>query len=244
MLGGEEDAHVCVSKRLGYLHKVPPYLNRHISDNILEILEDALCLCNEIVFPGLLIGAGGCFVPHGAFSEHGGIEYFAGRKFIYAGSAAINLKSEFPCFFDIPDLDGHNFSRGNDVFFSLAYGREANLKEAESRYFHDPHLFSLHADNLISSFKEPLDFFDEKRFFSLINGWLSYGPLLLKLSYPFDWHIRINEVKSILKNLPSCFHSTHNIFCSFADRVHDDFDLYHNIQCSWKMLCDQIRSSQ
>ncbi len=241
MLHAEKDAHLCISKRLGYLHKVPPYLKKYMSNNILHILEEALCICNEIVFPGLLTGEAECFIPYGTISQYGGIESFAGRKFIYAGSTAINLKNEVPCFFDVPDLNGYNFSRGNDVFLSLAYGQDAKFIEAESSYFHDPLLFSQGKGDLISSFKEPIDFFDKNNFLYLINGWLSYGPLLLRLSYPNDWQIYINDVKSILKTLPFNFSPMYRNFCTFSDRVHNDFYLFQHIQCSWKNTCDQIR---
>ncbi len=133
-------------------------------------MEEALCLCNEIVFPGLLTGRAECFVPDDASSPYGGIESFGGRKFIYVGSSTINLNVPFPCFFDVPDLDNHNISRGNDVFLSMAYGRGAKLKEAENRYFHDPNLFSRKSDPSIDCSREPVDFFDWKRFFSLINA--------------------------------------------------------------------------
>lgn len=240
-LANNEDVDVCVSKRRGYLHRVPPFIVKHIPVSVLKILEKSLCLCNEIVYTGLLTKPGGGFIPYGEPSPYGGVEYFGGLPFIYAGSLAINLHSSFPCFYDIPDLPGCRFSRGNDTFFSLGFDGGMKAKEVESTYFHDPYMVTTISDDPCVCFEKPMDCGMVANFMNLIKGWLSYSCLLLRLTFPYDWKSRINEIDSILKHLPWDFESIYQVFKAYAQRISYDYTAHQTTLDTWRRALAHLR---
>jgi hypothetical protein len=234
---------VCVSKRRGYLHRIPPFITKHIPWTVLDVLEESLCLCNEIVYSGLMTEPGGGFVPYDAASPYGGVEYFGNRSFIYAGSLAINLRTSFPCFYDVPDLPGQHFSRGNDTFFSLGYDGGMVAREAGNTYFHDPYMVTTCNENGKDCFAKPVDCGSVDNFLTLIKGWFSYSCLLLRLAFPDDWNTRIKEIDSLLKHLPAEFESIYHVFNEYALRVGRDHTAYANTLEAWRMICGEIRSA-
>lgn len=241
-LNADRDIDVCVSKRRGYLHRVPPFITKHIPETVLNVLEKSLCLCNEIVFSGLLTKPAGGFIPYNAASPYGGVEYIGNRPFIYAGSLAINLHSSFPCFYDVPDLPGRNFSRGNDTFFSLGYDDGMVAREVENTYFHDPYMVTAVSENPNDCFTKPVDCGSVDNFLSLIMGWFSYSGLLLRLAFPDDWISRIEEIDSLLKHLPGEFQPIYDVFNEYALRVPHDYASYANTRDAWRTICGEIRS--
>jgi hypothetical protein len=240
-LNTNRNIDVCVSKRQGYLHRVPPFIINHIPETVLNVLEKSLCLCNEIVFSGLLTKPAGGFIPFNEPSPYGGVEYFGNQPFIYAGSLAINLHSTFPCFYDVPDLPGQNFSRGNDTFFSLGYNGGMVAQEVESTYFHDPYMVSTLSENPNDCFSKPIDCGSVDNFLTLIKGWFSYSCLLLRLSFPYNWTSRIKEIDSLLKGLPGEFASIYNVFNQYAQRVPQDYISYTTTLDTWRMICEDLR---
>ncbi len=236
------DTDVCVSKRQGYLHRIPPFIAAHIPVDVLSALEKSLCLCNEIVYPGLMTEPAGGFIPSHTPSPYGGVEYFGRKPFIYAGSLAINLHSTFPCFYDVPDLPGRHFSRGNDTFFSLGFDGGMVAREVENTYFHDPYMVTASSENPNGCFTKPADCGSNDNFMTLIKGWLSYSALLLKYVFPYDWNARLKEIDSLLRNLPGEYASIYQVFHEYARRVLQDYALHANTLESWRTVCEEIRS--
>lgn len=237
-----EGIDVCVSRRRGYLHRIPPFICGCIPGDVLKILEQSLCLCNEIVYTGLMTEPGGGFVPNHVPSPYGGVEYFAGRPFIYAGSLAINLHSDFPCFYDVPDIPGNFFSRGNDTFFSLGFDKGIVAREVENTYFHDPYMVTASADNPYDSFATPVDCGAPDNFMNLIKGWFTYSGLLLRLAYPDEWKPRLNEIDAMLKHLPPEYRSIYYVFKEYARRVSRDYSSHAHTLDKWRRKCEEIRS--
>lgn len=242
VLANEPDVDVCVSKRQGYLHRIPPFISRHFPADVLDVLEKSLCLCNEIVYTGLMTEPGGGFVPCNEESPYGGVEYFGDRPFIYAGSLAINLRSQFPCFYDVPDLPGYRFSRGNDTFFSLGFDSGMNAREAGNTYFHDPYMLSAQCGNPGDCFVRPMECGSVESFLNLIKGWFTYSCLLLRLAFPNEWKSRIKEIDSLLKQLPGEYRSIYDVFSGYAQRVPQDYTAREYTLDTWRAVCGEIRA--
>ncbi len=240
-LNTNRNLDICVSKRQGYLHRVPPFITGCIPGTVLTVVEKSLCLCNEIVFSGLMTKPAGGFVPYNGPSPYGGVEYFGDRPFIYAGSLAINLHSSFPCFYDVPDLPGQHFSRGNDTFFSLGFDGGMTAGEVENTYFHDPYMVAGVGGDIGECFVKPVECGSIGDFLKLIKGWLSYSGLLLRVVYPGEWKSRLREIDLLLRCLPGEFGSIYDVFREYSLRVNDDYTLYRNVLDVWREVCGEIR---
>ncbi len=238
-LQADPGLHASVSKRVGYLHRVPASINQSFSRRSLELLERAFCLCNEIVYPGLFVSHGGAFVFPNEDSPYGGIEHFEGFPFIYAGSLAINARADCSCFYTVPDLPNQSYSRGNDVFFSLGHKPFAVHEVAQS-YLHDPWLSLLEGETSASCRTLQLEGGGRQEFLDLIMGWLSYAPLLLRLTVPTEWECRLKRVRQLLERaeVPGLCEALD----AFSAKTHQDHEHFQETRTRWKQVCAALAS--
>jgi hypothetical protein len=229
-------------RRYGALHPIPFNIGEYVQADVLSTLENVLCLCYEAATPSLLTKSTEVFLPYpGATEEYEISDRFHSLRHISGGSIGLNLKSQFPMFYQPPG----EISRGNDVFFSCAF-RSMKKRMLRNSYLHDGQvayewdsLRDWRATTATPATKEVAT----KTFFRVIQGWLSYAPLLLRLEFPQDFEEKIRTIRDQLQRLVDPYHVFFLQFDRYCQRLDTDREAYKQANKLWRQLVSEIQEA-
>jgi hypothetical protein len=227
-------------RRYGALHPIPFNISEYVSGDVLSVLESVLGLCYEAATPNLLTKATEVFLPYpGVTQEYEMSDQFHSLRHISGGSIGLNLKSHFPLFYQPPG----KISRGNDVFFSCAF-RSMKKRMLVNSYLHDGQV--IYGWDPMRDWKTviPTPSTKEaatKTFFRVIEGWLSYAPLLLRLEFPQTFQDKISMIRHQLQRLDDPYHVFYLHFEKYSQRLNTDLEGYDRANELWRQLLLEIQ---
>jgi hypothetical protein len=230
---------VVEARRYGCLHPIPFNITEYVPDDVLLTLESVLCTCYEAATPRLLTNATEVFLPYpGATEEYEMSDHFHTLRHISGGSIGLNLKAQFPLFYQAPG----EISRGNDVFFSCAFRSMKKVVLANS-YLHDgetTYAWDPDRDWRKASATRATREGATKTFFRVIQGWLSYAPLLLRLEFPQSFEETARTIRDQLQRLAEPYDVFGVQFDKYYRRLDSDLQGYSRANELWRQLVSEI----
>jgi len=233
---------VVEARGYGYQHPIPVNIREYIPMEILFALEEVLCICYEAATPHFLTRAEEIFLPFlGAVEEYEVSDRFHTLQFISGGSIGLNLKSQLPLFYQPPG----SISRGNDVFFSCAF-RSMKKRKLANNYLHDGLTIynwdSLRKWSAVTATHATREQATET-FFRVIQGWLSYASLLLRLEFPQTFSEKLHTIRAKLHQLVHPYGIFYLQFDKYCQRLETDLQGYNRANELWKQLLFEIKAA-
>lgn len=219
----------------GYQHPIPINISEYVPMEILLALEDVLYICYEAATPHFLTRPEEIFLPYpGVVEEYAVSDRFHTLQFISGGAIGLNLKSQLPLFYQPPG----GISRGNDVFFSCAF-RSMKKRKLANCFLHDG--LTIHNWDPLRKWSTVTATHATREqaaevFFRVIQGWLSYAPLLLRLEFPQTFSEKLHTIRAKLQQLIRPYDIFYLQFDKYCQRLEIDLERYNRANELWKQL--------
>ena len=243
----ESGATVTTGRVVGFLSPIQPALAKRLSADLIHSLGNVFADAHEFL-ASKSFGAPAWRTLTVAEADKDYIRPLNqsnGYRWITPANLGIDLRRDFPLFFNPPG------ARGEDAFFSMALLSSAKVAGVPSTVFHDPFL-SLPGDDRERRIDDltnpPLTSASLDRFVAAMFGWVAYMPLFLKISRGIEGPELAEELErrgrlirlaseGLMEELgvQRCkeLRAHYQVYC---DRVNDDFASWTHANEVWRSV--------